>query len=227
MLHELASDPAAATKKIYWLHGSRNREENAFSAEVGDLLGHFSSVTRLVAFSRPGATDAVGRDYDLQGRTTVEALQRLGIPLDAHVYLCGPSTFMQEARAGLVAGGFTEARIHSELFGGVEAMRPGLVHTTSRPPHPPGDAAATGALVTFVRSGLAVHWNPRYASLLELAEACDVPVRWACRSGVCHNCETAMLDGTVSYGMEPLQPPAQGNILICCTSPTQDVELDL
>ncbi len=26
-------------------------------------------------------------------------------------------------------------------------------------------------------------------SLLELAEACDVPVRWSCRAGVCHNCE--------------------------------------
>jgi hypothetical protein len=24
------------------------------------------------------------------------------------------------------------------------------------------------------------------ASLLELAEACDVPVRWSCRAGVCH-----------------------------------------
>jgi ferredoxin len=72
-----------------------------------------------------------------------------------------------------------------------------------------------------------VQWNPRYASLLELAEACDVPVRWACRSGVCHNCETSMLDGSVSYGMEPLQPAAEGNILICCSSPSQHVELDL
>lgn len=227
MLHELASHAASARKHIYWVHGSRNGEENAFSGEVHDLLGRFPSVTRLIAFSRPNATDAQGRDYDLHGWITVDALKRLGVPLDAHVYLCGPSVFMHEARAGLLAQGFAEARIHSELFGGVEAMRPGLVHTTSRPPHPPGDEPTEGALVTFVRSGLAVHWNPRYASLLELAEACDVPVRWACRSGVCHNCETAMLDGRVSYGMEPLQPPAEGNVLICCSSPSQDVELDL
>jgi ferredoxin-NADP reductase/MOSC domain-containing protein YiiM len=227
MLHELAGRPAPSTRKIYWIHGARNGDDNAFSAEVDELLRRLAFAGRLIVFSRPQATDALGRDYDLQGWTSVAMLSRLGIPLDAHVYLCGPSAFMQEARAGLIASGFAEGCIHSELFGGVEALRPGLVHTTSRPPHAPIDAATDGALVTFVRSGLVVHWNPRYASLLELAEACDVPVRWACRSGVCHNCETSMLDGSVSYGMEPLQPAAEGNILICCSSPSQDVELDL
>jgi ferredoxin len=82
-------------------------------------------------------------------------------------------------------------------------------------------------MVTFVRSGLTVHWDKRYANLLELAEACDVPVRWSCRSGVCHNCETPLIDGDVSYVTDPLQPAANGRILICCTTPAHDVELDL
>lgn len=227
MLHELAAKPAAHARKVFWIHGSRSGEENAFAAEVDGLLKRFGDAVRFVAFTRPGATDGIGRDYDVQGRVTMAMLQHLAIPANAHVYLCGPTLFMEEARTGLRAAGFTDASISSELFGGVEALRPGLVNPPSRPPHLPSDAATEGTLVTFVRSGLTVHWAERYATLLELAEACDVPVRWACRSGVCHNCETAMIDGDVSYVTEPLQPPADGRILICCTTPSRDVELDL
>jgi MOSC domain-containing protein YiiM/ferredoxin-NADP reductase/ferredoxin len=227
MLHELAAKPASPARKVYWVHGARSGEDNAFAVEVDSLLKQLGSAVRLIAFSQPHVTDNLGRDYDVQGRITMALLQRLDIPLDAHVYLCGPTIFMKEARASLRTAGFADANISSELFGGVEALRPGLVNPSSRPPHAPKDAATEGAAVTFVRSGLTVYWEDRYASLLELAEACDVPVRWACRSGVCHNCETSVIDGGVSYFNEPLQAPAEGRILICCSSPSSDVELDL
>lgn len=227
MLHELAARPASPLRKVYWVHGARSGDENAFAAEVDGLLKQLGSAVRLVAFSQPLAVDSMGHDYDVQGRITMALLQGLGVPIDAHVYLCGPTVFMEEARTSLRAAGFADASISSELFGGVEALRPGLVDPLSRPPHPPGNATTEGTLVTFVRSGLTVHWDARYASLLELAEACDVPVRWACRSGVCHNCETSMVDGGVSYVTEPLQAPAEGRILICCSLPSSDVELEL
>jgi ferredoxin len=63
--------------------------------------------------------------------------------------------------------------------------------------------------------------------VLEFAEACDVPVRWACRTGVCHTCETALIGGQTLYDPEPIDPPANGNVLICCARPTTDIELDL
>jgi len=66
-----------------------------------------------------------------------------------------------------------------------------------------------------------------YQSLLEFAEACDVPVKWSCRTGVCHMCESALIGGSVRYDPEPLDPPAEGNVLICCTRPETEVELDL
>ena len=65
------------------------------------------------------------------------------------------------------------------------------------------------------------------ASLLDLAEACDVPVRWSCRTGVCHNCETGLLAGSVSYSPEPLDEPAPGRVLICCSQPSDEVIVDL
>jgi ferredoxin len=78
-------------------------------------------------------------------------------------------------------------------------------------------------MVRFLRSGLDVPWDTSFASLLELAEACAVPVRWACRSGVCHNCES----GLVGYAPKPLDPPAEGNALICCSLPKTAIGLDL
>ena len=66
-----------------------------------------------------------------------------------------------------------------------------------------------------------------YASLLDLAEACDVPVRWSCRTGVCHNCESTLIAGALDYDPEPVEPPADGSALICCSRPHDDVVLDL
>jgi ferredoxin len=67
----------------------------------------------------------------------------------------------------------------------------------------------------------------RLLHLLELAEACDVPVRWACRTGVCHNCESGLISGSVTYQPDPLDPPAEGNVLICCSRPRGDVVIDI
>ena len=60
-----------------------------------------------------------------------------------------------------------------------------------------------------------------------LAEACDVPVRWSCRTGVCHTCETTLIAGDVEYSPDPVEPPADGSALICCSQPRDDVVLDL
>jgi ferredoxin len=119
-------------------------------------------------------------------------------------------------------------RIHVEIFNGSESMTPGVVSTATRAPHLPENDANTGPLVSFARSGIAAHWKASaYQSILELAEACDVPVRWSCRTGVCHNCESGLVSGAVSYGPEPLDKPADGNLLVCCAQPTDDVVIDL
>ena len=81
--------------------------------------------------------------------------------------------------------------------------------------------------ISFARAGLTVNWSSRFQNLLEFAEACDVPVRWSCRTGVCHNCETTLIAGAVDYSPEPVDPPADGSVLICCSQPRDNVVLDL
>jgi ferredoxin len=52
-------------------------------------------------------------------------------------------------------------------------------------------------------------------------------VRWSCRIGVCHTCETAVISGTVRYAPAPVDDPADGDALICCSQPRDDLVLDL
>jgi ferredoxin len=154
--------------------------------------------------------------------------EKAGAPREADVYLCGPTRFMAEMKEALAQFGVAPERIHVEIFNGGESLTPGVVGAATRAPHRPEDDAATGPLVSFARSGVTAHWKPSaYGSILELAEACDVPVRWSCRTGVCHNCESGLVSGDVVYGPEPLDQPADGNLLVCCSRPTGDVVVDL
>jgi len=167
-------------------------------------------------------------DFDVAGRLSRAALEAGGVPPEADAYLCGPPRFMAEMKEALAALGVAPERIHSEIFNGGESLTPGIAGAPTRAPHLPEDDADTGPLVSFARSGITVHWKASaYQSILELAEACDVPVRWSCRSGVCHNCESGLISGSVTYEPDPLDPPAEGNVLICCSRPRGAVVIDV
>ena len=154
-------------------------------------------------------------------------LSGLGLPRDAEAYICGPAAFMAEVSAALAGLGVDAGRIRTEIFGAAPSLTPGIAPAAARPPHLPAGEPGEGPDIAFARSGLTVRWDDGYGSLLELAEACDVPVRWSCRTGVCHTCETALLSGTVSYAPDPVDDPAEGSALICCSQPRSDLALDL
>ena len=94
-------------------------------------------------------------------------------------------------------------------------------------PHPPEGQPGDGPRITFARSGLSANWSPGFSTLLEFAEACDVPTRYSCRSGVCHTCATAVIEGTTEYREPPLEEPADGTVLLCTATPHTDLVLDL
>ncbi|HTJ24647.1 MAG TPA: MOSC and FAD-binding oxidoreductase domain-containing protein [Candidatus Limnocylindria bacterium] len=225
MLHALAAEHSQ--REIWWIHGARSRAEHPFAAEVRGLLAALPRGRAHVRYSRPGPQDERGRDYDSSGRLDAQLLAQLDIARESDFYLCGPPAFLDEFRAGLAAWGVAARRIRSEVFGSGPAMTPGIVGSARRAPHAPADAVAAGPLVSFARSSLAVHWDAASGSLLELAEACDVPVRWSCRTGVCHSCESGLISGTVRYAPDPLEAPAAGNLLLCCSRPDGDVVLDI
>jgi ferredoxin-NADP reductase/MOSC domain-containing protein YiiM/ferredoxin len=225
MLHALAAEQSR--REIWWIHGARNGSEYPFAAEVRELLKSLAGSHSHICYSAPNPTDRPGVDFDRVGRVGVDVFKEIGVPPDADVYICGPAAFMSDLVDGLAESGVARDRLHTENFGSGPSMTPGIAAVSRPPPHPPEKAAEIGPLVSFTRSNLAVHWGSAFHSLLELAEACDVPVRWSCRTGVCHNCETELISGSVIYRPDPIEPPAEGNLLICCSRPQGDIALDL
>jgi ferredoxin-NADP reductase/MOSC domain-containing protein YiiM/ferredoxin len=225
MLDALAQ--ARSDREIWWLHGARDSSEQPFGAEARNLLASLPNARAHVWYSQPGPSDIQGRDFDSAGRLTSSLLAELSLPSEAQAYLCGPTAFMDELSSGLGALGFDAARIHTEVFGPAGSQTPGIAATSARSPHPPAGEPGSGPMISFARSDLAIRWSSDYGTLLELAESCDVPVRWSCRTGVCQTCETTLIAGNVDYRPDPVEPPADGSVFICCSQPHDDIVLDL
>jgi ferredoxin-NADP reductase/MOSC domain-containing protein YiiM len=225
MLQALAQEHS--DREVWWLQGARDRREHPFAAEARTLLASLPNAQTHVYYSRPGPDDVKGRDFDSAGRLTASVLAGLKPPADAQAYVCGPAAFMDDISAGLAALGFDASGIHTEPFGPAASVTPGIAAEPKRAPHPPAGQPGTGPTIAFARSDLTIPWSPDYGTLLELAESCDVPVRWSCRTGVCQTCETTLIAGDVSYNPDPVEPPAAGSLLICCSQPRDDIVLDL
>jgi ferredoxin-NADP reductase len=224
MLHALAA--GKSQREIWWIYGARNRAEHPFAEESRSLVKHLSRARGYVVYSKPTAIDKVGADFDAPGHVDTALLEKIGVPQASDFYLCGPPSFLQNMSDGLRNWGVPAGNVHTEIFGSLESITPGMAqvhHAPHLPQGPPGG----GPPVSFTRSGITANWDPKFASLLELAEACDVPVRWSCRSGVCHTCMTGLIGGSIVYNPEPLERPAPGNVLVCCSQPNARVALDL
>jgi ferredoxin-NADP reductase/MOSC domain-containing protein YiiM/ferredoxin len=226
MLHALASGSAESPREVWWVHAARNATEQVFAEEARQLLAAIPGSHSAIAYSKPEPTDRPGNDFDIQGYWNRASLEKLAIPIGADFYVCGPSTFLRDMNRDLISLGVPQDAIHQEVFGAANSIEPGVTKIELKPPHSPVPLG-TGPIVSFTRSGLAVPWDTRFKSILELAEACDVPVRWSCRTGVCHTCECGILDGRLRYAPEPLDRPALGNALICCSTPESPIELEL
>jgi ferredoxin-NADP reductase len=226
MLHWLKSQQSHRT--VWWLYGARNHNEHPFAEEARRLLAALPNCRRYIVYSKPGPDDKIGDDFDAAGHLDIAVLEQLRVPKESDFYLCGPAAFLNTFTAGLKEWGVEPQGIHSETFGPAASFAPAVIGEPRSRSGLPRPAQGSGPRIAFVRSGVNVAWDhQQYSSLLELAEAFDIPVRWSCRTGVCHTCECSIVGGDVDYSPEPVEPPAVGNVLICCARPKTDLQLDL
>lgn len=224
MLHALAAEKSE--RQVWWIYGARNRANHTFAEESRFLIKQLRRGRFHIVYSKPDVTDKLGEDFDSTGHIDLALLEKIGVSRDSDFYLCGPASFLENVRDGLRNWGVPAEHSHMEIFGALEGITPGMKQV-EHAPHLPQGPAGSGPSVSFVRSGIDVAWDPKFGSLLELAEACDVPVRWSCRTGVCHTCMTGLISGSITYQPEPLERPIPGNVLVCCSQPNANVILDL
>ena len=197
MLHSLAAE--RSQREIWWIYGARNSIVHPFAEESRSLLKQLSRGRCIhpLAYSRPVAIDRVGTAFDAPGHIDTALLSKIGVSQGSDFYLCSPTSFLQNMRDGLRNWGVLDGNVHTEIFGSLEAITPGMAqvdHTPHLPQGPPG----SGPPVSFARSGITrqlgivslpvcLNWRKR---------AMFRSSRWSCRIGVCHTCMTGLIDGS-------------------------------
>jgi CheY-like chemotaxis protein len=147
---------------------ARDQQHHPFAAEVRRLMLAVPYGRSFVCYSRPGPRDKMGEDFDGAGHLSRSVFEEVGVPREPDVYLGGPARFMTNMKEVLAALGMAPERVHMEIFNGSEPLTPRVVGAATRAPHLPKNDADIGPLVSFARSGIAVHWNPSaYRSILE------------------------------------------------------------
>ena len=217
MLHALARQ---AGREVYFIHACNDRSEHSFADEVQALAANRPWVRVFNAYATGTEKDIRSGHCHHLGFVDRNVLRRL-LPLDDyHVYLCGPPGFMTAIETALQSLGVTKAAVRREVFGQA-ALNPPVAET------PATKSDARGKTIEFTRSGLKVAWSDSFTSLLDFAEAQGLEPEFSCRAGVCGNCACRLLAGEVDYATEPLDWPADGQVLLCCSRPNGHIALDL
>jgi uncharacterized protein len=225
MLHALAHRSA---RRILFLHACENGEVHALRDEVNGLIGQRPGLSTHYCYRVPGPEDRTGNRFHSEGFITRALMQSLLCLDEYDFYLCGPPPFMQAMYQTLRDLGVAKDRIAYEFFGpatvlGTEASPKMVAPTAGTSPQP-----AVGVItVEFRKSGLVAEWDSAAQSLLSFAEDQGLKPDFSCRAGICGTCTSRIISGEVDYFEDPLEYPAQGELLLCCSRPKSAIVLDL
>jgi ferredoxin-NADP reductase len=212
---------ASGSKRETWFFfGVRNTHEHIHKAELEKLAGENENIHVHVCYSRPGPNDVKGRDYQQEGRVSIELLKELLPSSNFEYYLCGNGAFMKSITDGLEAWGVPAKDVYFEAFG------PATVKKKAAEPTKSETAFLSRLQVTFNRSGKTFRWEQSAGNLLDFARAQGVRIDSGCCAGSCGSCLVAIKSGSVGYLKTPDAEPEQGACLTCICRPTSDLVLD-
>jgi ferredoxin-NADP reductase len=158
MLHALAAE--RSQQEIWWIYGARNRVDHPFAEESRSLLKQLSGGRGYIVYSRPAAIDRVGADFDAPGHIDTALLEGIGVPRVVTSICAARLHSCRTWAMGCETGVCSAENVHTEIFGSLEAITPGMaqvVHTPHLPLGPPG----SGPPVSFARSGITAAWDPK------------------------------------------------------------------
>jgi ferredoxin-NADP reductase len=150
MLHELAA--AHSMREVWWLHTAGDANQHSFAGEAHQLLQSLPRAHERI-FYTSAETDPPRTSPVIRGRrhSPHSAASPAG---ERKSYVCGPTAFMTDMHDALLDLGITPDRVHTELFGALPAVNPGVTDTQRATPHQPPGPPGAGPQITFARSGL-------------------------------------------------------------------------
>ncbi|MBY0442824.1 MAG: ferredoxin--NADP reductase [Mycobacteriaceae bacterium] len=180
----------------------------------------FADALQELAAKYPGRLTVIHWLASLQGLPNVAALTKLVAPYrNRPAFICGPSPFMDVARAALNTLEVSATQIHQEVFRSLQTD-PFAAVTIA----PGGDAKPATAVVTLDGTTHAVSWT-RDAKLLDVLIATGLNAPFSCREGHCGACACTVRSGRVRMDINDVLEPQDlddGLILACQAYPESD-----
>jgi len=211
---------SGSRRETWFFFGVRNQKEHIHKAELEALAAGHENIHVHVGYSRPGPGEVKGRDYQHEGRVSIELLKELLPSNNFEYYLCGNGAFMKSITDGLEAWGVPDKDVHFEAFG------PATVKKKTAPPTPTETVHLAKLVVTFSRAGKALRWEPAAGNLLDFARSQNVKIDSGCCAGSCGSCVVAIKSGEVEYISQPSSPPEPGTCLTCVCRPRTNLVID-
>ncbi|WP_084101169.1 hybrid-cluster NAD(P)-dependent oxidoreductase [Nocardioides luteus] len=210
---------------ILFVHSARTPADIIYRGEL-EAMARLMPNLRVAEICEGDAPTE--RWMGLQGRISKPVLEILAPDLDEReTYICGPAGYMAAAKSLLEELGYDMEKYHEESF---DFGAPAVPAPTAAPPVEQ-DAeveAAAGFSIEFARSGKMITCGPD-ETILEAAIAAGMRPMSACGQGMCGTCKVSMLSGEVDMkhngGIRPKEIANQ-KVLICCSKPLGDIQLD-
>ena len=224
--------------EIYFLIVARTEQDLIFHDEIQWLKRRFPRLNVRVTLTRC-APDSLWSGE--RGRATA-ALMRNFVPdlMRLPVYLCGPDEMMEATKDLLLSMGLPDDQIKTEAFGSNKAKlssEESVEHSNAflkldasndASSSFPLESVSETMTVSFARSKVSADVTSD-TTLLEAAEAISIELPYECRSGICGQCKTRLIEGTVTMECEDALSTAEkanGWILACQARPLSNLTVD-
>jgi vanillate O-demethylase ferredoxin subunit len=127
--------------------------------------------------------DRVHLHFDEEADSRLDAARVLANPQpDVHLYVCGPSGFMQHVLDSAKAQGWSDEHLHREYFAAA-----------------PVDTSADGSFQVKLGSSGQVFDIPADKTVVQVLESHGVEIALSCEQGICGTCLTRVLEGVPEH----------------------------
>ncbi|MBT4258366.1 MAG: 2Fe-2S iron-sulfur cluster binding domain-containing protein [Nitrospina sp.] len=204
-------------REVWFFLGVRDKTEHVMQEHLDIVAGENENVNLRIFYSKPAETDVFNKDYHVKGRVNVENFKSILPSNNFDFYMCAPPPMVKDLRNDLADWGVPKKNIHFEAFG------PATVKVCKKESDKESDSKIS---VQFKKSGKNLMWDSQASSLLDFAEANQIPIDSGCRAGNCGTCLIAIKSGDIELVGEPGSEPEAGSCLACISVPKDNISLD-
>jgi ferredoxin-NADP reductase len=207
---------------IQLIFSVKTEQDIIFREELESLQKRFANFKVTVTLTRDMSPTWRGE----RGRITPTLLTRVVADLPRNrVHLCGPTEMTDPVITMLRDLGVPAEQIKVESFASPSRGKTSGSSSTSHQRNGVVDAAVdqTAATLRFARSQKLVTDLGR-KTILEIAEEHGVSLPYDCRSGICGQCKTKLVEGTVTMDADDALDPVDraNNLILTCQARCRD-----